>query len=71
MIIKPVQTKTPAGQKTIRELLNRCQEVDTGCSKVVTEILAAVRENGDDALLGYIRLFDAPDFQLAQLKVSG
>ena len=70
MIIKPVQTKTPAGQEIIQKLLNRCQEADTGCSNVVREILAAVREKGDEALLGYIRKFDAPDFQLDQLKVS-
>jgi histidinol dehydrogenase len=70
MIIKPTKTATSAGQELLRKLFNRCQEADTGCSNVVTEILAAVRKKGDEALLGYIRQFDAPDFQLSQLKVS-
>jgi histidinol dehydrogenase len=70
MIIKPIKTATSAGQDLIKKLLNRCQEADTGCSNTVNEILAAVREKGDEALLGYIRQFDAPDFQLDQLKVS-
>ena len=70
MLIKPLKTATSAGQELVKKLLNRCQESDTGCSNTVTEILAAVREKGDEALLGYIRQFDAPDFQLDQLKVS-
>ena len=70
MIIKPIKTATSAGQELVKKLLNRCQEADTGCSNSVTEILAAVRKKGDEALLGYIRQFDAPDFQLDQLKVS-
>jgi len=70
MIIIPTKTTTSAGQKLIQKLLNRLQEAETGCNKVVTDILAAVSENGDEALLGYIRKFDAPDFQINQLKVS-
>jgi histidinol dehydrogenase len=70
MIIIPTKTTTSAGQKLIQKLLNRLQEAETGCNKAVTDILAAVRENGDEALLGYIRKFDAPDFQINQLKVS-
>ena len=68
MLIKPLKTATSAGQELVKKLLNRCQESDTGCSNTVTEILAAVREN--EALLGYIRQFDAQNFQLDQLKVS-
>ncbi len=70
MIIIPTKTTTSAGQKLIQKLLNRLQEAETGCNKAVTDILAAVRENGDEALLGFIRKFDAPDFQINQLKVS-
>src|SRR5210317_617996 len=70
MIIIPIKTTTPAGQELIQNLRKRYQEADTGCKKVVTEILSSVRENGDEALLGYIRKFDSPDFQLSQLKVS-
>jgi histidinol dehydrogenase len=70
MIIIPTKTTTSAGQKLIQKLLNRLQEAETGCNKAVTDILAAVRKNGDEALLGFIRKFDAPDFQISQLKVS-
>ena len=51
MLIIPTKTTTSAGQELIRKLLNRFQEADTGCRKGVTEILAAVREKGDEALL--------------------
>ena len=70
MIIIPTKTTTSAGQELIQNLRKRYQEADTGCKKVVTDILSSVRENGDEALLGYIRKFDSPDFQLSQLKVS-
>ena len=70
MIIRPIKTTTSAGQKLIQNLRKRYQEADTGCKKVVTDILSSVRENGDEALLGYIRKFDSPDFQLSQLQVS-
>ena len=70
MIITPIKSTSGAGQKLIAQLLNRFQETDTGCRKVVTEILAAVREKGDDALLEYTRKFDAANFQLSQLQVT-
>lgn len=70
MIITPTETSSEAGQRLIAELLNRFQETDTECSRVVAEILAAVREKGDDALLYYTRKFDAPDFQIGQLRVT-
>ena len=70
MMIIPTKTTTSAGQELIQKLLNRFQEADTGCREVVTEILATVKEKGDEALLEYIRKFDAPAFQISQLKVS-
>lgn len=70
MLLKPVQTKSAAGQEHIQKLLNRMQDADKGCSSAVAEILAAVREKGDEAVLNYIRRFDAPDFELSQLKVT-
>ena len=70
MLIIPTKTTTSAGQELIQKLLNRFQEADAGCRKGVTEILAAVREKGDEALLDYIRKFDAPNFQISQLKVT-
>jgi histidinol dehydrogenase len=70
MIITPVVSKTDFGQQLIAKLLNRFLEVDTDCSRAVAEILAAVREKGDEALLEYTRNFDAPNFQLSQLQVT-
>jgi histidinol dehydrogenase len=70
MIITPIRTTTDAGQKLIAQLLNRFQETDAGCRKTVAEILAAVKERGDDALLEYTRKFDAPGLQLSQLQVT-
>ncbi|MBW2467142.1 MAG: histidinol dehydrogenase [Deltaproteobacteria bacterium] len=70
MIIKPAQTKSTRGKELVQQLLVRIQEADTGCSNIVREILATVRAEGDEALLKYIRKFDAPDFQLSQLKVT-
>ncbi len=70
MIITPSKTTSKAGQELIAQLLNRFQETDTGCRGTVAEILAAVREKGDEALLEYTRRFDAPDFQINRLKVT-
>jgi len=61
---------TDSGQELIAQLLNRFQEVDIGCSRSVAEILAAVKEKGDEALLEYTRKFDAPKFQISQLQVT-
>jgi len=70
MIITPNRTTAAAGQKIIEQLLNRFQETDTGCRRAVAEILAAVKQKGDEALIEYTRKFDAPNFQLDQLQVS-
>ena len=69
-MIKPIQIATPAGREKIHALLNRIEQTDTGCGQVVSEIIAEVREKGDEALLVYTRRFDAPDFQIDQLKVT-
>ena len=70
MLINPTKTKSEQGRELVSKLLNRFQENDTACSKMVSEILAAVREKGDEALLEYTRRFDAPNFQLSQLQVT-
>jgi histidinol dehydrogenase len=70
MIITPTKTTTVTGQELVKKLLNRFQETDPTCSRAVSEILAAVREKGDDALLEYTRRFDAPNFQKSQLQVT-
>ena len=70
MIITPLQTSSDAGKALIKQVLNRFQETDRSCSRKVAEILAAVKKNGDQALLEYTRNFDSADFQLHQLQVT-
>jgi len=70
MIITPIKSKSNAGKNLIENLRARFQETDTDCRRVVAEILTAVRENGDDALLEYTRKFDAANFQMGQLQVT-
>lgn len=70
MLITPVTTESPEGQKALAGLYDRFQLADAGCRDAVREVLNAVREDGDEALIKYIRQFDAPDFTVDQLKVS-
>jgi histidinol dehydrogenase len=70
MIITPIKITTVTGQELVGKLLNRFQETDAACSQAVTDILAAVKRKGDDALLEYTRKFDAPNFQIGQLQVT-
>ena len=70
MIITPVATDSPAGKQQIDRLLNRFQLADTSCRQAVQEILAEVRNRGDEAVVAYTRKFDAPRFDTTQLRVS-
>ena len=70
MIITPVATDSPAGQQQIDLLLNRFQLADTDCRQAVQEILAEVREKGDEAVVSYTRKFDAPQFDKTQLRAT-
>jgi len=54
----------------MNELLDRLQAVDGDCHRVVKEILQAVKNKKDAALLEYCRRFDAPHLSLEQLQVS-
>lgn len=70
MLIKPVKVKSEEGEGIISTLLHRFQPAGDSCREMVAEILAAVRERGDAALLEYTRKFDAPDLTLADMQVS-
>lgn len=71
MIITPVTTTSPEGEKVIIGLLQRFQTADNSCQQVVEEILRAVREKGDAAVVEYGRRFDAPNLTAKELQVSG
>lgn len=70
MLIKPVKINSEEGERVIASLLHRFQPADDSCRQIVTEILAAVRLQGDTAVLEYTRKFDAPDLTLNDMQVS-
>ncbi len=70
MLISPVAIASPEGEKILSSLLDRFQTADGSCRQSVTEILEAVRENKDEAVLRYSRKFDAPNLTGEQLQVS-
>ncbi len=70
MLIKPVKINSKEGERVIASLLHRFQPADDSCRQIVTEILAAVRQQGDTAVLEYTRKFDAPDLALNDMQVS-
>ena len=70
MLISPIKTDTPEGEKIITGLLNRFQSADRSCQSAVEEILAAVKERGDEAVVEYGRRFDAPMLTVDQLQVT-
>jgi histidinol dehydrogenase len=70
MIITPYTTQSAEGRRCLAKLAYRFQLADESCRQAVADILRAVRERGDAALLEYTRKFDAPAMTLAQLQVS-
>ena len=70
MLIKPLNTISPEGEKCLQALLSRFQPADTNCRDLVAEIIDQVKNRGDEAVLEYTRKFDAPDLTLEGLKVS-
>ncbi len=70
MLITPILTESEQGEKVIDELLNRFQIGGSGCQDVVEEILAAVKERGDAAVVEYCRRFDSPNMSQEQLQVT-
>lgn len=70
MIITPVSTSSSEGEKTITSLLQRFQAADNSCQKAVEEIIQAVRERKDEAVVEYGRRFDSPNLTVETLQVS-
>ena len=70
MIIEPVAAHTEQGRQIIQRLNDRFQLADEGCRQAVAEIIEAVRQRGDEAVLEYSRRFDAPRMDLAGMRVS-
>jgi len=70
MIITPVATTSAKGKEILAGLRDRFQLADPACQQAVTTIIADIRQRGDEALLEYIRKFDAPEMTASQLRVS-
>ncbi|MEJ2032760.1 MAG: histidinol dehydrogenase [Deltaproteobacteria bacterium] len=70
MLITPVQIDSSEGRTLLANLEDRFQLADPRCREAVTEIIDRIRREGDEALLDYIRRFDAPRLTREQLRVS-
>lgn len=70
MIITPLDAESEQGKIKIAALLDRFELADEACRQAVADVLHAIRNRGDEALLEYIRKFDAPDFRLDQLRAG-
>ncbi|MFH1020699.1 MAG: histidinol dehydrogenase [Pseudomonadota bacterium] len=70
MIITPVTTTSARGKEILAGLRDRFQLADSTCQQTVTSIIAGIRQRGDEALIEYIRKFDAPEMSSNQLRVS-
>ncbi len=70
MLISPVVLSSPEGESLLHGLLNRFQAGDNSCRGVVRDILQAVREMKDEAVVAYGRKYDAPELSAGQLQVS-
>ncbi len=70
MIITPLTTASSAGKEKFSSLIDRFQLADSSCRSAVTEILTAIKDRGDEALLEYTRKFDAPKMTAEQLQVT-
>ena len=58
------------GQQRLAQLNNRFVEADSACRQSVADILKRVRNEGDAAVLAFTNQFDAPELDIASLRVS-
>ena len=70
MIITPVSTTSTKGKEILAGLRDRFQLADPACQQTVTGIIENIRQRGDEALIEYIRKFDAPTMTANHLRVS-
>jgi histidinol dehydrogenase len=65
--VRELKRMTPA---ELRTLLRRAEQDIASLLPVAQEVITAVRDRGDAALVEYTRRFDAPDFQVNQLRAA-
>ena len=71
MIICIEKYASEPGLMALKSLRNRFVSADSGCQQTVRDILGNIQSRGDEALVEYIRKFDAPNLDKEQLRVSG
>ena len=71
MIIRREKYASDPGRLALKSLRNRFVSADSGCQQTVRDILGRIQSGGDEALVEYIRKFDAPNLDREQLRVSG
>jgi histidinol dehydrogenase len=69
-VIAPIRLNSSEGEKLAQGLQHRFQAGDNSCRGVVRDILQAVREMQDEAVVAYGRQYDAPELTVGQLQVS-
>lgn len=70
MLLQMIPYPSHEADSRLAQIASRQVGADPSVETQVQEILAAVKRNGDEALLHYTRIFDAPDFQLRHLTVE-
>lgn len=70
MPITPLRLGTPQADALLAKLVARYQSEESDCKEVVSEILAAIRLRGDEALVEYCRRFDSPELKREELQLS-
>jgi histidinol dehydrogenase len=69
-MLAPVVYPSPAAEALVRRIAARSLGGSQKDHAAVTRILERVRRRGDAALVDYTRRFDAPGFELGDLRVS-
>ena len=59
-----------SAEKKLNTIINRSLSFRKKDIQDVTRILEAVRKGGDEALIGYVRKFDAPKLNIKTIKVT-
>ncbi len=70
-MIEIIEYPSERAEQKIREIALRRPGADPELEARVMEIIRAVREQGDEAVMSYVRRFDAPDLEDGRLRVSG
>ena len=70
MNIRFEESGGPAGRELLSKLRDRFSGDERDCRDVVTEILRRVKAEGDRAVVEYTRKFDAPDMDVASMRVT-